>query len=97
LEESRDDLQSLGYDTPVPLIRSDSYTTLMDATDEVCESQWQSATFDEEWRISGNVVHAPNAEVILAAVEQACVPARHQGDNAHKVDVGQQPEPRRDS
>ncbi|WP_237077151.1 hypothetical protein, partial [Mycobacteroides abscessus] len=25
-------LQSLGYDTPVPLIRSDSYTTLMDAT-----------------------------------------------------------------
>ncbi|WP_206666290.1 hypothetical protein, partial [Mycolicibacterium aubagnense] len=31
-EESRDDLQSLGYDTPVPLIRSDSYTTLMDAT-----------------------------------------------------------------
>ena len=33
LEESRDDLQSLGYDTPVPLIRSDSYTTLLDATD----------------------------------------------------------------
>jgi hypothetical protein len=32
LEESRDDLQSLGYDTPVPLIRSDSYTTLLDAT-----------------------------------------------------------------
>ncbi|MDX1874784.1 hypothetical protein SBI67_21910, partial [Mycolicibacterium sp. 120266] len=31
-EESRDDLQSLGYDTPVPLIRSDSYTTLLDAT-----------------------------------------------------------------
>ena len=26
LEESRDDLQSLGYDTPVPLIRSDSHT-----------------------------------------------------------------------
>ncbi|WP_420872673.1 dienelactone hydrolase family protein, partial [Mycolicibacterium aubagnense] len=34
LEESRDDLQSLGYDTPVPLIRSDSYTTLMDATND---------------------------------------------------------------
>ena len=32
LEESRDDLQSVGYDTPVPLIRSDSYTTLLDAT-----------------------------------------------------------------
>ncbi|TPG34446.1 hypothetical protein EAH80_12880 [Mycobacterium hodleri] len=32
LEESRDDLQSFGNDTPVPLIRSDSYTTLMDAT-----------------------------------------------------------------
>ncbi|BBX71406.1 hypothetical protein MPSYJ_48670 [Mycolicibacterium psychrotolerans] len=32
LEESRDDLQSLGSDTPVPLIRSDSYTTLLDAT-----------------------------------------------------------------
>ncbi|MEZ0343017.1 hypothetical protein ACAG25_23920, partial [Mycobacterium sp. pV006] len=26
------DLQSLGCDTPVPLIRSDSYTTLVDAT-----------------------------------------------------------------
>ncbi|WP_208858354.1 hypothetical protein, partial [Mycolicibacter nonchromogenicus] len=25
-------LQSLGYDTPAPLIRSDSYTTLLDAT-----------------------------------------------------------------
>ncbi|MBU8810817.1 hypothetical protein KL953_18200, partial [Mycolicibacterium goodii] len=34
LEESRDDLQSLGYDTPVPLIRSDSYTTLLDATQD---------------------------------------------------------------
>lgn len=33
LEEPRDDLQSLGYDTPVPLIRSDSYTTLLDATE----------------------------------------------------------------
>ena len=32
LEESRDDLQSFGYDTPVPPIRSDSYTTLLDAT-----------------------------------------------------------------
>ena len=31
LEESRDDLQSVGYDTPVPLIRPDSYTTLLDA------------------------------------------------------------------
>ncbi|MDX1882723.1 hypothetical protein, partial [Mycolicibacterium sp. 120270] len=31
-EESRDDPQSVGYDTPVPLIRSDSYTTLLDAT-----------------------------------------------------------------
>jgi hypothetical protein len=32
LEESRDDPQSVGYDTPVPLIRPDSYTTLLDAT-----------------------------------------------------------------
>ena len=37
LEESRDDLQSLGYDTPVPLIRSDSYTTLLDATQQISE------------------------------------------------------------
>ncbi|MBU8813658.1 hypothetical protein KL953_32820, partial [Mycolicibacterium goodii] len=42
LEESRDDLQSLGYDTPVPLIRSDSYTTLLDATlmDSRCWAEW---------------------------------------------------------
>jgi hypothetical protein len=37
LEESRDDLQSLGYDTPVTRIRSDSYTTLMNATQQVPE------------------------------------------------------------
>ena len=28
-----EDLQSFAYDTPVPLIRSDSYTTLLDATE----------------------------------------------------------------
>jgi hypothetical protein len=33
LEESRDDLQSLGYDMPVPLICSDSYTNLLDTTE----------------------------------------------------------------
>ena len=32
LEESRDDLQSFGNDTPSILIRPDSYTTLLDAT-----------------------------------------------------------------
>jgi hypothetical protein len=32
LEESRDDLHSLGYNTPGILIGPDSYTTLLDAT-----------------------------------------------------------------
>ena len=31
--QSRDDLHSLGYDTPVTAISSDSYTTLLDATE----------------------------------------------------------------
>ena len=35
LEESRDDLHSSGYDTPDLTIRSDSYTTLLDATDDL--------------------------------------------------------------
>jgi hypothetical protein len=32
LEESRDDLQSIGYDTPALTVKPGSYTTLMDAT-----------------------------------------------------------------
>jgi hypothetical protein len=44
LEESRDDPQSVGYDTPVPLIRSDSYTTLLDATpwQPIPRTAWRS-------------------------------------------------------
>ncbi|WP_234884375.1 hypothetical protein, partial [Mycolicibacterium aubagnense] len=49
-EESRDDLQSLGYDTPVPLIRSDSYTTLMDATRPPGVLQFLECLV---WRLSG--------------------------------------------
>ena len=48
LEESRDDLQSFGYDTPALLIRSDSYTTLLDATEDVrsiaAQSHYRSRT-----------------------------------------------------
>ena len=48
LEESRDDLQSPGYDTPVPLIRSDSYTTLLDATQTYLTDEARAATY-QEW------------------------------------------------
>ncbi|WP_232327414.1 hypothetical protein, partial [Mycobacterium sherrisii] len=56
LEESRDDLQSLGYDTPVPLIRSDSYTTLLDAT---LGAGWPCSRFNDRQLLSHNEFH-PN-------------------------------------
>jgi hypothetical protein len=81
LEESRDDLQSLGYDTPVTPISSDSYTTLLDATQQTFSDvrgqgrhrrhSGHTTQLPAHWTPRNNSAHAPQCRCPPAAAQSA--------------------------
>ncbi len=80
LEESRDDLQSFGYDTPAFTIRSDSYTTLLDATAPA--AAWRGDAVDARQQltelIAGSVERPLTAHDVAARATTSALPANVQ-------------------